>query len=149
LGMLDLALLCGMFCAVFRCYGPRTALIVMCVFGANDFIMYGTNWGGATLRHDWLVYIGFGACALRRERYALGGALLALSTMIRVFPALAIIGATPPAFLRLSEQLAKDRRLPPLKEWIAKERGTVRMLIGAAATMLVSVGVSAAILSPE
>jgi len=149
LGLLDLALLCGMFFAVFRCYGPRTALIVMTVFGANDFIMYGTNWGGATLRHDWLAYIGFGACALRRERFALGGALLGLSTMIRVFPAFSIVGAALPAFLRLSEQVARERRVPPLKELIAKERGTVRMLIGAGATMVITVAVSALVLSPE
>lgn len=148
LGLLDLVLLSGMFYAVFRCYGPRTALIVMTVFGANDFIMYGTNWGGATLRHDWLAYIGFGACALRRERYALGGALLALSTMIRVFPALSVAGATLPALLRLSEQLARERGMPNLKELIAKERATVRMLMGAGATMLVTFAVSAAVLSP-
>ncbi len=149
LGLLDLAMLSGMFFAVWRCYGPRTALIVMTVFGVNDFIMYGTNWGGATLRHDWLAYIGFGACALRRERWLLGGALLGLSTMIRVFPAMAVIGAALPAVLRVAEDVARERRLPPLRELIARERPTVRLLMGAALAFVVTFGISAAVLSPS
>lgn len=148
LGLIDLMLLTGMFYAVWRCYGPRTALIVMTVFGANDFIMYGTNWGGAPLRHDWLAYIGFGACALKKERWTLGGALLAMATMIRVFPALAIAGAALPASLRLLEQVNRERKLPKLRELIARERPTVRMLVGAGATIALTFIVSSALLSP-
>jgi hypothetical protein len=148
LGLLDLALLSGMFLAVWRCYGPRTALIVMTVFGANDFIMYGTNWGGATLRHDWLAYIGYGCCALKKERWALGGAFLGMSMMIRVFPALSIAGAALPAGLRLLQTVVKERRLPPLGDLLARERGTVRMLLGAGATVAITFAISAAVLSP-
>jgi hypothetical protein len=148
LGMLDLALMIGMFFAVWRCYGLRTMLVTMTVFGANDFIMYGTNWGGATLRHDWLAYIGFGACALRREKYALGGALLALSTMIRVFPALALIGVALPALLRVGEQIAKDRRLPKWKELLERERPTAQVVLGATVAVIVTFTFSAVVLSP-
>ncbi|HTQ02871.1 MAG TPA: discoidin domain-containing protein [Polyangiaceae bacterium] len=148
LGLLDLALLSGMFFAVWRCYGPRTALIVMTVFGANDFIMYGTNWGGATLRHDWLAYIGYGCCALKKERWALGGAFLGMSMMIRVFPALSIAGAALPATLRVVQAAVKERSLPPLRELLARERATVRMLLGAGVTVAVAFAVSAAVLSP-
>ncbi len=148
LGLLDLALLSGMFFAVWRCYGPRTAFIVMTVFGANDFIMYGTNWGGATLRHDWLAYIGYGACALKKERWALGGALLAMATMIRVFPALAIAGAALPAGIRVAESFVRERKAPALRELLARERNTVRMLLGAAATVVVTFVISSAVLSP-
>ena len=148
LGLIDLALLSGLFFAVWRCYGTRTALIVMTVFGANDFIMYGTNWGGATLRHDWLVYIGLGACALKKERFLLGGALLGLSTMIRVFPAMAIIGVALPAAIRVAEGLALERRLPPLRELLLRERSTVRTLIGAALAIAGTFGLSVLVLSP-
>src|SRR5690606_22890561 len=96
-GLLDPLLFLVTFLAIWRCFGFRTMAVVMVVFGANDFIMYGTNWGGATLRHDWLMYIGLGACALRRERWALGGFFLALSTMIRAFPILTLVAATFPA----------------------------------------------------
>jgi hypothetical protein len=136
LGLLDLFLLAGMFICVWRSFGLRTMLIVMTVFGANDFIMYGTNWGGATLRHDWLAYIGYAACALRTERWALGGALLGLSAMIRVFPALALVGATIPALLRLGEEVAKTRKMPPLKELFARERPTLLVVIGGAGAIL-------------
>jgi hypothetical protein len=148
LGMLDLALMLGMFFAVWRCYGLRTMLVTMTVFGANDFIMYGTNWGGATLRHDWLAYIGFGACALRREKYALGGALLALSAMIRVFPALALIGVALPAILRVGEQITRERRLPQWKELLERERATAQVVLGATVAVLVTFTFSAVVLSP-
>lgn len=148
LGLLDLALLSGMFFAVWRCFGARTALVVMTVFGANDFIMYGTNWGGATLRHDWLAYIGYGACALRKERYALGGALLALSTMIRVFPAMSLIGAALPAVLRVIEQSTRERKLPNLRTLLEQEKPTVRLVLGAAVAVVAALGFSMLVLSP-
>jgi hypothetical protein len=43
------------------------------------------------------MYIGLGACALSRERWVLGGFLLALSTMIRAFPAITLVSAAFPA----------------------------------------------------
>jgi hypothetical protein len=149
LALLDPLLLGCMFLAVFRCYGLRTALIAMTLFGANDFIMYGTNWGGAILRHDWLAYLGFAACALRRERFALGGALLGLSTMIRVFPALAIAGAALPALIRILEDFAETRKLPPLREILKRERQTVRVVVGAGVAMLAAFAFSLLVLAPE
>jgi hypothetical protein len=148
LGLLDLLLLTGMFACVWRTFGPRTMLIVMTVFGANDFIMYGTNWGGATLRHDWLAYIGYAACALRTERFALGGALLGLSAMIRVFPALALAGATLPALLRLGEEVAKTRKLPPLRELLAREKPTLLVVIGGAGAVVGAFLFSIVVLPP-
>jgi hypothetical protein len=137
-----------MFICVWRSFGLRTMLIVMTVFGANDFIMYGTNWGGATLRHDWLAYIGYAACALRTERFALGGALLGLSAMIRVFPALALAGATIPALLRVGEDLAKSRKLPPLKELFTREKPTLMVVIGGAGAILGAFLFSIVVLPP-
>jgi hypothetical protein len=147
-GLLDLFLLAGMFICVWRSFGLRTMLIVMTVFGANDFIMYGTNWGGATLRHDWLAYIGYAACALRTERWALGGALLGLSAMIRVFPALALAGATLPALLRLGEELARTRKFPPWKELFARERPTLLVVVGGVGAILAAFLFSITVLPP-
>ena len=64
-GLFDLVLLLFMFVMIGRTFGLRTMLVSAAIFGANDFIMYGTNWGGATLRHDWLAYLGLAACALK------------------------------------------------------------------------------------
>jgi hypothetical protein len=107
------------------------------VFGANDFIMYGTNWGGATLRHDWLMYIGLGACALKRERWALGGFFLALSTMIRAFPIVTLATAAFPALWWLSEQRRAQRRWPTFAELRAAQGPTLRVVGSAAITALV------------
>jgi hypothetical protein len=128
--LVDLALLLAAFVAIGRTFGLRTMLVCMVVFGANDFIMYGSNWAGATLRHDWLAYLGLGAAALRRGRWMLGGALLALSTMIRAFPALALMAAALPTLWTIGEQVRQQRRLPSLAALRALP--IVRVLAGAA-----------------
>ena len=85
--------------------------------------MYGTNWAGSTLRHDWLAYLGLGACALKRERYALGGALLGAAAMIRAFPALAVFGRHLPGAVAAGRALAAHHRLPPLRAVPGAEPG--------------------------
>jgi hypothetical protein len=131
-GAVDLALLVAMFVAIFRTFGPRPALVSMIVFGANDFIMYGTNWSGATLRHDWLAYIGLGVCALRREKWLLGGALLGLAAMIRAFPVVCVAGACLPAAIRVIEQVRETRRAPAWRDVLTRERATAYIVLGAA-----------------
>src|SRR5690606_29877499 len=95
-GLLDPLLLLIFAVAVFRTFGPSTAFVSLIVFGANDFYMFGSNWAGATLRNDWMVYLGLGACAFQAKRYRLGGALLALSALIRAFPAIALLALGVP-----------------------------------------------------
>jgi hypothetical protein len=142
--LLDLLLLVGMFAAIGRVFGVRTMFVSMVVFGANDFIMFGTNWAGSTLRHDWLAYLGFGACALKRGKWVLGGALLAFATMIRAFPAMALIGATIPAAWTLWEYLREHRRLPPLAE--LRHQPIARVALGAVASIAVLVAFSLVVL---
>jgi hypothetical protein len=116
-GLLDPLLLLVLFAVVWRTFGPRTALMTAIVFGANDFYMFGTNWAGATLRHDWLVYAGLGVCALKTERWTLGGALLAASTMIRAFPVVALAGTALPALFWLWQYRKDHNGWPPFKQW--------------------------------
>ena len=147
--LLDPLLLLGAFLAVGRAFGVRTALACMVIFGANDFIMYGTNWAGATLRHDWLAYIALGAAAVRTKRYALGGALFALSATIRAFPALTLVGATIPALWWMYDHFRANKKLPSLATIRAEQKPTVRLLLGATATLAVLVGLSAIVLAPD
>jgi hypothetical protein len=135
--LLDPLLLFGAFFAIWRCFGVRTAFTCMIIFGANDFIMYGTNGAGATLRHDWLAYIALGACAARKGKWALGGALFALSATIRAFPALTLFGATLPALWWLFEYYRANKRLPSIATIREEQRPIVRMLISATATLVV------------
>jgi hypothetical protein len=134
--LLDPLLFALTFGAIWRCFGYRTMAVVMVVFGANDFIMYGTNWGGATLRHDWLMFIGLGACALKRQRWALGGFLLALSTMIRAFPAITLLSATLPSLWWLLDRRRTTQRWPSLRELHEAQRPTATVLAVALATAL-------------
>ncbi len=147
-GALDLALLLGLFFAVFRCFGVRTMIVTMIVFGANDFIMYGTNWGGATLRHDWLAYMGYGACALKRDKWVLGGAMFGLAATIRAFPGLCLIGACIPFAVRLAERVWRERRLPPLKELYLSEQPTFRIVFGGALAIVLAFVFSSVVLEP-
>ena len=147
-GAIDLALLLGMFFAVFRCFGVRTMIVTMIVFGANDFIMYGTNWGGATLRHDWLAYMGYGACALKREKWVLGGAMFGLAATIRAFPGLCLIGACIPFAVRLAERAWRERRFPPLGELYRSEQPTFRIVFGGVLAIVLAVAFSMIVLYP-
>ena len=91
LGLLDPALLLVMFVVVFRTYGSRIGCLALLVFGLGYPWRY--DWvGGAFLRQDWLAAVVIGVCMLRRERYALAGALFGYATMVRVFPALLLAG---------------------------------------------------------
>lgn len=134
----DLALLLLAFAVIGRTYGARTMLVAMVVFGANDLYMFGSNWAGSTLRHDWMAYLALGICALRVERFALGGALLALAAMIRAFPAAALLGAAIPmlgVLFRMRRSLGRGPLDPELRSALEP---LGRIALGAGACALVS-----------
>ncbi len=144
-GLVDAFLLAGAFAAMWWAYGLAPALLAMVVFGANDFYMFGTNWGGATLRHDWLAYLAVGVCLLKKERWVLAGVFFGLSTMIRAFPGAALIGVVlPAAWWFYGRWQAKD--LPGFKEILERNQSAVKVLIGAAACMAVAFILSTALL---
>ncbi|MEM9729417.1 MAG: hypothetical protein AAF997_12580 [Myxococcota bacterium] len=136
-GLLDPLLVIIAFLAIAYAFGMRTMLVCMIVFGANDFIMYGSNWGGATLRHDWMVYLAFGLCALKRERFMLGGAFFAASAMIRAFPALALLGTALPVAWWLLDYRRREGSFPSLSTVMTEQRPFVRIVAGAAVGVLV------------
>ncbi len=147
-GLLDLMLFALMFAVVWRSFGLRPMLVSMVVFGANDFYMFGTNWGGATLRHDWLVYLGFGVCALHARRFVLAGVLFGLSVMIRAFPGAALIGVTATLGFWVVEQWRREGRPPALRALLAQQRPALLVLAGAAGCMLVLLLLTTALYSP-
>lgn len=86
LTLIDPALLVAGFAAVLWAFGLETALlsvIAFCViFGA------GFGWtGGAFLRLGWFFGVVAGFATLAKGRHAASGALFALATVLRVFPA--------------------------------------------------------------
>jgi hypothetical protein len=82
----DIVLMLAAFAALAWAYGPRTALIAAIGFGAVDVYMFGSNWFGSTLRHDWMALWAIAIALLKKGRYFLGGGVLAWAALIRVFP---------------------------------------------------------------
>lgn len=148
-GLLDPLLLIIAFAAIGRTFGVRTMLVAATVFGANDFYMFGSNWAGATLRHDWMAALALGACALRRERWMLGGALLAYAALIRAFPALALICMALPAAWWAYEYRKEHGALPGVQVWRAQQQPLFKALLGAAGFSAFMVVLSSLVLGPE
>ncbi len=135
-GMVDAVALLAMAVALAVSFGTVPALATMTVFGATELAMFGSNWGGATLRHEWIVLLGFAAAALRRRRFATGGVLLGAATMLRLLPAFALVGV---ALVPVGAAWAAWRRgeRPTARRILADHPDVVRVLVAAAASMLV------------
>jgi hypothetical protein len=144
--LLDPLLLIAAFIAIGRVFGLRTMLLSMVVFGANDYYMFGSNWFGATLRHDWMAYLGLGACALKREKWMLGGALLAWSAMIRAFPALALAAVVVPGVFWVSEHRRTTKKFPTLRVLWEKQQPVIQTLLGAGLCVVAWFAISTAVL---
>lgn len=122
--LIDCALLLGMFALLWRCFSWRVAAIAAIALGTYFPARWGWN-GGALLRYDWLFWMVAGLCALRRDRPMLGGAALAYSAMLRLFPAALFVG---PALAAL-DQLRRTKRI---------ERASLRLFAGAALAVAVA-----------
>lgn len=91
LGLLDLLLLGTAVTLVWRNFGERTGCWFLVVLGLGYAWRF--SWvGGSILRQLWFVSLVAAVCALRRKRFALGGSLVALATMLRIFPGAFLLG---------------------------------------------------------
>ncbi len=144
-GLVDPALLLLLFVVVFRTFGLRVMLYTLVIFGATDFYQFGSNLMGSTLRQDWLVALGLGACALRRERFFLGGFLVAYAGLIRAFPATSTMFLAVPVVWWLVGYWREHKRWPARAVWVAPLRGALRSMAGAL-TAVISLAVLSSIL---
>jgi hypothetical protein len=136
-GLADPLLFLILFIAIGKTFGLRTLFVSMVIFGANDFVMFGTNWGGATLRHDWLVFLGLAICALKARHFVLAGIFLGLSSMIRAFPAVVIVGVALPAVIWYVERWRERRKLPAWSELRAAHPAAQRAIPASVITCVV------------
>lgn len=134
-GLIDPALLLILLIAIWRSFGLSLALYCTILFGATDFYMFGSNLMGSTLRQDWLVTLGLGACALKSGRHWLGGALLAYAGLVRAFPAMATIFLAVPLLWWLVECM-RLRRWPTFQAAWAAQRDTLKAGLGATALVV-------------
>jgi hypothetical protein len=91
LASLDLALLGLLLVAAARVFGTPTACVIALFLGTNALSRFAWT-GGALLRYDWLLLAFLGIAALRRGRPGWAGAALAASALLRVFPAVLLVG---------------------------------------------------------
>jgi len=141
-GLIDPVLVLFFFFVLFRTFGLRVMLYVAVLWGASDFYNFGSNLMGSTLRQDWLVALGLGACAIKKERYALGGVLMAYGGLIRAFPAMAtFFFLVPLAWFAFDAWWAR-RKLPTRSEWLHGQRPALRAFTGAAACVAVLVALT-------
>ena len=134
--LLDPLLLLSFLVVAWRTFGPRAALVCMVVFGATTFPMFGSNWGGSTLRNDWMVLLGLGVCALQGRRWILAGVLLSWSAMIRAFPATALAFLAVPAVWSLWQHWRDVKAGEPLTRGQPSAHAEVaRVALGAVLTV--------------
>jgi hypothetical protein len=148
-GLLDPLLLGLMFYAVKRTFGWRMMLVGITLFGANDFHMFGSNWVGATLRHDWMAYIGLGICALATKRWWQAGALLAMASLIRAFPAFLLISFTFPAMAWAYKFYNEEERLPRWADIREAQWPVVQVARSAAITVGTAFALTSLFLGPS
>ncbi len=144
--LIDPLLLALLSVCIARTFGTRAMLLSVILFGVTDFGRFGATLIGATLRYDWLVALGLGVCALRTQRWALGGALIAYAGLIRAFPAVALVFLSVPVLFEAVRIVRQTGRLPELRE-IEGAVPFLRVVAGASATVLVLVGLSVALFS--
>ncbi|HEX7508234.1 MAG TPA: hypothetical protein VF550_15765 [Polyangia bacterium] len=141
-GLIDPVLVLFFFFVLWRTFGLRVMLYVAVIWGASDFYNFGSNLMGSTLRQDWLVALGLGACAIKKERYALGGVLMAYGGLIRAFPAMATFFFLVPMAWFAFDAWWSRRKLPTRAEWRAGQRPALRAFTGAAICVTILVALT-------
>ena len=140
--LLDPLLLIAFFAVAWRTFDLRTALVCLVIYGASTFPWFGSNWAGSTLRNDWMVLIGFGVCALKTERWTLGGGLLAGGAMIRAFPAVSVFFLVAPLLVALYEAVRRSPGRRELRAVLVSARPVLMALLGATLCVAVLFGSS-------
>ncbi len=84
--LLDPVLLIAAFAILWRTFGRDAALLCLTLFCTIYGATFGWT-GGAFLRYPWFCALVAAICCLQRDKPATAGALIAFSSMLRIFPA--------------------------------------------------------------
>ena len=142
--LLDPVLLFMFFVVAWRTFNVQTALFCLVVYGAITFPMFGSNWGGSTLRNDWMVLIGLGVCALHKKRFFLARLLLGCSAMIRAFPVVTLFFLVTPLIHFFVDHWKRGGQLPLFSETLRASRPLLSTAAGALLCAVLLAGASTA-----
>jgi hypothetical protein len=101
---IDTLFFVSMFAMAWLSFGWRATCAAIVFFGTNQ-LAGSYEMLGAFLRNDWLFLSVAGICLLKQERPFLAGAALAYATLLRVFPALIVLGV----LLKIGRDMAAAR----------------------------------------
>lgn len=105
--LVDPVLIVGAFGFIWWAFGLEIFAVAATFFAVNFPSRYYWN-GGAYLRYDYLAFAIIGICLLKKRKPAAGGALIAWSASLRIFPMMFAVG---PA-LQAGWCLFKKKALP-------------------------------------
>lgn len=135
LALIDIALQLGAVLLLNWAFGWRVMAAATIFWGTNaPANFYWT--GGALLRQDWIFFIIAAICLLRKRKFALAGAALTWSSLLRIFP-VALFGGI---FAIMLFNFLKTRRL---------HRDHLRFITGALAAVAILVPASMAVTGPQ
>lgn len=132
LWLLDPLYLMLMAAMLWWAFGPQVFAIALIVLGTNYPNRYYYT-GGAYLRYDWLFYLVAVVCLLKKEKFALAGASLAYSTLLRLFPGLLLIGPLVAGLEFYRRRHVADAAQPTNRLTSYVDQRLVRFLAGGAA----------------
>jgi hypothetical protein len=131
LGAIDEAYLLAMFAGIYWAFGWRVSAVAAILWGCQASAS--SFWTlGAFLRQDWLFWFVMASCFARKRYFKLAGASMAYAGLLRVFPALAVVGWLVVAGVAL----VKHRRV---------RRDHAEALVGGVLAAAVLVGASLAV----
>ncbi len=125
LATIDVVLMLLAFAALGWAYGVRTAAIVAIYF-CVDFPNRFEHMGGSILRFDYVAALLIGFAAIKRGHWGVAGGLMAWATMVRVFPAVFVLGLAIHAGLEWRET----------KQWRPEHKRFAAVFVTACALML-------------
>jgi hypothetical protein len=128
LDAIDVALIFAMVGLMWWAFGWRVVSVALIVFATN----FPSRWdwiGGSFLRWDWLFWMGFAVCMMKKQRPMWAGAALMYATLLRIFP----------GFLFVAPLVALIVHYVKTRQW---EQRFLRFFIGGALAFAVLVPVS-------
>lgn len=113
--LLDVAVICAMAAGVTWAFGWELGLLFALFFFTNAADRWGII-GGSFFRFPWMATLALSLAALRARKHATAGALMALSTLLNVFPVVFSAGL----LLRAGAQTLRERSFPvPYRRFFA------------------------------
>lgn len=151
LAAIDVFFQLGIVLMLYWAFGWRVMMVATIFWGANGAANF--YWtGGAFLRQDWIFLFVASLCLARKRYFALAGAALTYSTLLRVFPMLAYFGWFVIIGIDVLRRVQKHQRGEPLpgkglSKWLHPDHQ--KLLAGCIVAVGILVPASMVVIGPD